>query len=146
MQVHVLHTFAYVSAASSASLAATNPSMKGSTKGGRHPLWRRREAPPPSWMDSWRPRRQQTQQKRMQMCAKYALACTLYEKRLIHMGICLAGRGEAYRLAYRCRLAVSLTVVLSSNPPIVFLLRCVGFRASTIPEHAKHVNKFTWNA
>ena len=54
---------------------------------GRHPLWRRREAPPPSWMDSWRPRRQQTQQKHMQMCAKHALACTLYGQRLIHMGI-----------------------------------------------------------
>ena len=42
MQVHVLHTFACVSAASAASLAATNPSMKGSTKGGG-----RRRRPPP---------------------------------------------------------------------------------------------------
>ena len=41
MQVHVLHTFACASAASAASLAATNPSMKESTKGGgakRRPL------------------------------------------------------------------------------------------------------------
>ena len=42
MQVHVLHTFACVSAASAASLAATNPSMKESTKGGG----RRRQPPP----------------------------------------------------------------------------------------------------
>ena len=53
MQVHVLHTFACVSAASAASLAATNPSMTGAalraacTKGGSH--LRR----PPPFVDSF---------------------------------------------------------------------------------------------
>ena len=64
MHVHVLPRFTCVCAAPAASLASTNPSMKESTKGGgRHPLWRRREAPPPSWMGLWRPRRQQAQHK-----------------------------------------------------------------------------------
>ena len=53
MQVHVLHTFACVSAASAASLAATNPSMKvaalraASTKGGS------RLRRPPPFVDSF---------------------------------------------------------------------------------------------
>ena len=53
MQVHVLHTFACVSAASAASLAATNPSMKvaalraASTKGGG------RLGRPPPFVDSF---------------------------------------------------------------------------------------------
>ena len=42
MHAHVLHTFAYVSAASAASPAPTQPSMKESTKGGG-----RRRRPPP---------------------------------------------------------------------------------------------------
>ena len=42
MQAHVLDTFACVSAASAASLADTNPSMKESTNGGG-----RRRRPPP---------------------------------------------------------------------------------------------------
>ena len=51
----------------------------------------------------------------MQMYAQHTLARALYVKRLIHMGICLAGRGGAYRLAYRCRLAVNLTVAVSQQ-------------------------------
>ena len=50
MQVHVLHTFACVSAASAASLAATNPSMKGAALCAA-PLYGF-EAPPPC-MDSF---------------------------------------------------------------------------------------------
>ena len=53
MHAHVLHTFAYVSAASAASPAPTQPSMKeaalraASTKGGGR-LWR-----PPPFVDSF---------------------------------------------------------------------------------------------
>ena len=83
----------YVSAASAASLAATNPSMKGrrfaplaqraaAAFGGRHPLSGPREAPPPSWMFVRALGRQQTQQKHMQMYAKHEHACTLYGRRL----------------------------------------------------------------
>ena len=79
MHAHVLHTFAYVSAASAASPAPTQPSMKeaalraASTKGGgRHTLWI------PSWMVAWALGTQQTRQKHMQMYATHEHACTLY--------------------------------------------------------------------
>ena len=71
MQVHVLHTFACVSAASAASLTATNPSMKESTKGGgakRHLLH--------GWI-MVAEEATEAANKNTQILAKHALACTL---------------------------------------------------------------------
>ena len=71
MHAHVLHTFAYVSAASAASPAPTQPSMKetalraASTKGDG-----RRRRPPP-FVEAARSKR-----------AKHEQACTLYGQRL----------------------------------------------------------------
>ena len=75
----------------SASLAATKTSLKESAlraapqsdaadEGGRHHLWIA------LWMDSWRLRRQHTQQKHTELCAKHATVFTLDLRHVITAG------------------------------------------------------------
>ena len=99
-------------------------------EGGRHPLWKRCEAPTPSWMVVWALGRQQTRQKHMQMYAKHKHACTLYGRRLhptkimdllnlqgVQTRLCGAGNIECISSSW-APLCLSCTMLLSSRGAI----------------------------
>ena len=112
-------------------------------------MWRRREAPPPSWMVVWALGRQQTQQKHMQMYAKHEHAYTLYGRRLhptkimdlrnlqgVQTSLCEAGNIQC--ISY-CQPLAAINIPKYFLPLVASTLECECF-SKYRPKCNKHTH------